>query len=161
MTSDSNCVLRKRGVFIRIWMRSRAAEVLQIIMRDLVRVGAKRRKLKPRFLWLKRERIHLDRVKEILPALLAGEEVIDPGQQRVAAEFPGIAAPFKAERFRRMHAMLARLAGKNVRATHSIENAGDFGQHVAGVAVRLLNIPRKLRAHVIDQAGSESAGQGE
>ena len=58
-----------------------------------------------------------------------------------------------------MHAVLARLAGKNVRASDAVENAGNLDQNVAGVAVGLLQIARELGAKMADQARREAAGK--
>ena len=49
MVGDADRVLRERGIFVGIRMRGGAAEILQIVVRDLVRVGAQRRELESGF----------------------------------------------------------------------------------------------------------------
>ena len=113
----------------------------------------------PASIGFKRERIHLDGIKKIFAALLAGKEIVNPREQPVAAELPGIARAFQANGFRQVQAMLAGLARQQVRASHAVEDRRNLDQHVAGIAVRLLQVARKLSAEVADPARRETAGQ--
>src|SRR5215471_13132425 len=80
-------VLRKRGVFVRVRMGSGAAEILHIIVRHLMSVGAKWRKAHAGFHGLERVGIDLDRIKKIFAALLVRKEVEDLGEQRIPSNF--------------------------------------------------------------------------
>src|SRR5258708_39159098 len=91
MIGDANGVLGEGGVVVGIRMRCGTAKILQIVMRDFVGVGAKRAERKSGFHWSESEGIDIDGIKEIFAALLAGKEVVDPGEKRVAAEFEGVA----------------------------------------------------------------------
>ena len=63
------------------------------------------------------------------------KEVVDPGEKRVAAEFEGMTAGIEAESLGEMEAVLASGAGKQVRASDSVHDRGDFGESVGGVGV--------------------------
>ena len=73
------------------------AKILDVILGDVVGIGAKRGQQQSGFLRLEGEWIHFDEVEDVLSAGLGGEIVVDPGEQGVAAELPGIAATFEAD----------------------------------------------------------------
>ena len=73
----ANGVLRKGGVLIGVRMRGGAAEILEIVVRDLMRVGAKGAKLQSALPGFECERVDLDGIEKVFTTLLAGEEVID------------------------------------------------------------------------------------
>jgi hypothetical protein len=60
-----------------------------------------------------------------------------------------------------MQAMLAGLAREEVGASYTVENVGDFDQHVAGIAVGLLAVAGELGAEVADPPRGKARGQGE
>src|SRR5205823_8462377 len=91
MIVNANCVLRKSRVLVRVRMRDGGTEALKIIVWHLVRVSPQRRKFQAAFHRLKGERIHFDWVENVLPAEQRWKVVVDPCEQRVAAEFPGVA----------------------------------------------------------------------
>lgn len=101
----------------------------------------------------------LIRVEEVFAALLAGEEIVDPGEQSVTSELPGIAAAFQAHSLSEVQAMLEGLAREKVGASHAVEDVGNLYQHVAGIAVGLLAIAGELGAEMADPARGESGGQ--
>src|SRR5579863_8937940 len=117
-----------------------------------MRISAQRRQLQSRLHRLECKRVDLDRIEEIFAALLAREEVVDPGKKRVSAEFQVIASAIDADAFSQVSPMLARLARKQVRPPYAIEDVGNFDQHIAGVAVRLLLIARELCPQVADHS---------
>src|SRR5271163_2786830 len=112
MIGGANGVLREGSVVVAVGIRGRRAETLQIIFRDGVGISAERSKRQPRFHGFECKRIDLDNVEQIFAALLAGEIVIDPRDERVAAELEGVAAGIEAESFGELAAMFARGAGK-------------------------------------------------
>ena len=94
-------------------MGRRRTETLQIIMRHLVRIGPQRREFQSGFHGLEGEWIYLDGIENVFSAAERRKEVVDPGQQRIAAELPGISFPLHTERLFQMQAVLAGLPGKN------------------------------------------------
>src|SRR5205823_3482527 len=99
-------------------MGCRAAKVLQIVMRYLMRVGPQRSELHSALSGLKGEGIHFERIEEILSTLPAGKEVVDGGEQRIPSEFYGVALPFKADGLGEVQAMLPGLTRQQVRTAH-------------------------------------------
>src|SRR5436309_13255777 len=110
MIVNANCVLRKSRVLVRVRMRDGGTEALKIIVWHLVRVSTQRRKFQSAFNRLKGERIHFDWVENVLPAEPRWKVVVDPCEQRVAAESPAVALPLQTNGFRKVAAVLARLA---------------------------------------------------
>src|ERR1700758_3497372 len=98
MVGDANGVLCKGRIVVAIGTRDRAAETLQIIMRHFVGIGPQRSEFHSGFLRFEREGIDLERIKEVLTTLLAGKIIVEPGEQRIDAKLPRIAAGIKAER---------------------------------------------------------------
>ncbi len=70
----------------------------------------------------------LMRIEEIFAALLAGEEIVDPCDQGIAAELEGMAAGIEAESFGKLGAVFARGAGELVGASDAVDDVGDFDQ---------------------------------
>src|SRR5271157_4399455 len=112
MIGDANSVLRESGVVVAVGMRGICAEALQIIFRDSVGVGTERSQREPGFHGLEGEGIDLDNVEEILAALLAGVKIINPGDERVAAELERMAAGIEAQCLGKLGAVFARGAGE-------------------------------------------------
>jgi len=69
--------LRKGGVFIGVRVRCGAAEILEIVVRDLMRIGAKGGKLQSALPGFECERVDLEGIEKVFATLLVGEEVID------------------------------------------------------------------------------------
>ena len=151
VVGDADGVLRESGVLISVGMRSGAAEVLQIVVRDFVGVRAQGAQRESGFHGLEGEGIDLDGIEKIFAALLAGEKIVDPSEEAVAAELPCIAAAFVADRFGEVQAMLAGLAGKKVGASYAVEDVKNFNQHVVSV-VGLLKVAGELGAEMADPA---------
>ena len=164
MIGNANCVLGKGGVVIAVGIRGGRTEVLHIVLRVGVGVGTKGRERKSGFLRLESEGIHFDLVEEVFAALLAGEEIVNPGDEGVAAEFEGVAAGIEAESFGKLGAVFASGAGEQVRAANAVDNVGNLDKRVTGVGIGLAKIPRELGAEMADeprgQAGSERGGTG-
>jgi hypothetical protein len=57
-----------------------------------------------------------DGIEKILAALPAGEEVVDPGEQAISTEFPGVARSLKTDGLGHMQSVLARLARQDIRS---------------------------------------------
>ena len=79
MIGDADCILREGSIVVGIGMRGGLAKILKIVLGDLVGIGAEGRERKSGFHRCEGEGIHLDRIEEILTALPAGEEIVDPG----------------------------------------------------------------------------------
>jgi len=158
VVGDADGVLREGGVFVGVGIGGRAAEVLQVVVRDFVSVGAQRRECESGFHRLEGEGIDLDGIEKIFAALLAGEEIVDRGEEAVAAELPAIAAAFEADGFGEVQAVFASLARKQVGASDAVEDVRNLDQDVAGVAVGLLEIVGELGAEMADPAGREAGG---
>ena len=124
-------------------------------------VGAERSEFESGFHGLEGEGIDFDGIEEEFAALLAGEEIVNPGEETVAAELPGMATAFEADGFGEMQAMLAGLAGKHTGASDAVEDGGNFDEHVAGVAERLLLVAGELSAEMADPARGEARGERE
>src|SRR5882724_206683 len=159
MVGNSDRVLGESGIFIGVGIRGGAAEVLQIVVRDFVSVGAQRRELEPRFHRLKRKRIYLERIEEIFAALLARKKIVDLGEQAITAELPGIARTVVTESFGQMQAVLARLPRQQVGAPNAVHDGWNLDQHVAGVGVGLLPVARELGAEMADPTLRETGRQ--
>src|SRR5258708_31079574 len=101
-------------------MRCGAAEILQVVVRHLMGVGAQRGELKSSLHGLKSEGIHFDWIEEIFAVLLAGEKIVDPSNESIAAELPGVAVAFDAHRFGWRQGVVAQRGGAEVRT----DNAG-------------------------------------
>src|SRR5678809_790815 len=104
-------------------------------MRDFVGIGAQRRELQSGLSWLECEWVNLDRIEEVFAALLAGEEVINPGEKPVSTKLPGVTRSLHAESLCQVQPVLAGLAWKDVRAADPVEYGRDLYQHVAAVAL--------------------------
>src|SRR5579863_1870603 len=107
-------------------MGDRIAEVLNVVVRNLVSISAQRRELQPGFHRLKGERVDFDGIKKILSALLAREEIVNPGAQRIAAKLPGMAAAIEADGSRQMQAVFPSGAREQVGAADAIDDVRDF-----------------------------------
>src|ERR1700740_360797 len=103
-------------------MRSSLAEILQIVFRNFVGIGAERRERESAFLGREGEGIHLDGIEKIFTALLAGEEIVDPGDKGIAAELEGVAAGIEAESFGDVQAVLTGSARQYVRAADGVDD---------------------------------------
>src|SRR5438552_2613345 len=103
-------------------MSNRCAKALQIVMRHLVRIGAQRREFQAAFHGFEGERVHLYRIEDIFTTECRREEVVNPGEQRVAAEFPGVALAIETDGFSEMRAMLAGLTRQDGRSAEPIND---------------------------------------
>src|SRR5271167_1322732 len=99
MIGDANRILGEGSVVVAIGIGGRWAEALEVVFRDGVGVGAQRSERESTFLRLEGEGIDLDGIEDIFAALLAGEEIVDPGDENVAAKLEGMAAGIEAEGF--------------------------------------------------------------
>ena len=138
---DTNRVLHEGRVLVGVRMRYRRAEILDVVTRHLVGVGAQGRQFQPIAHGFESPRIDRNRVVVILAAEHRREEVVNPGEQRVAAELPGVAALFETQRVGKMKTMFPRLPRKNSRATHAIEHVRDVRPDIGRVGARGLQIP--------------------
>ena len=111
-----------------------------------MRVGAQRSKCHARVHGFEGPGIDLDVVEVELAAEHRWEGIVGPGEQGVAAEFPGVAPGFKAQRVGEVKAVLARVARENRRAANAIQDVIETRARGGGVGERLLQIPGKLGA---------------
>src|SRR5579863_8181989 len=100
-----------------------------------MRIGTERSQRKTRFLWFEAERIHFNNIEKIFAALLAGEKVVDPCDESVAAELEGMPASVEAESLGQLGAMFTRGAGKLIGATDAIDDISHFNECAVGVGV--------------------------
>src|ERR1700730_13970434 len=135
MIGYADGVLREGGIVVAVGIGKSRPEVLQVIVRNRVGVGAEGSERKSGLLRLEGERIHLDDVEKIFAILLAGIVIVNPGDERVAPELEGVAAGIEAESLGKLAAVFARGPGEQVGAPDTVENVGDFDERVAGVGV--------------------------
>src|SRR3954469_7193362 len=91
MVTDSHGVLKKERVFVGVRARSSFPEILNIVARDLMRVGAKRREWKSADLGHEGKWIDFDVGIDIFAAEKAGKKVVVASEADVAAELDGVA----------------------------------------------------------------------
>src|SRR5437867_1484359 len=138
MIVNANCVLRKSGILVCVRMRDGRTEALKIIVWHLVRVSTQRRKFQAAFDRLKSKRVHFDWVENVLPAEQRWKVVVNPREQRVAAEFPGVALAVEANRLREVGTMLTGLPRQDGRAAKAIDNRRNTRDRIGRVADRVL-----------------------
>jgi len=68
VVGDTDVVLGEAGVFVTVRICHGRAETLKVVMRDLMRVSPQRREFQSGLLGFEGERVHLDRVENVLPA---------------------------------------------------------------------------------------------
>src|SRR5580698_5139895 len=119
-------------------------------------VGPERSQRESSFLRFEGEGIDLDFVEEIFAALLAREEVIDPCNEGVAAEFEGMAAGIEAESFGELGTVFAGGAREQVGAPDTVDDVRNLNERVGGVGIGLPEIAGELRAEMADEARSEA-----
>jgi len=156
MVGDANGVLGEGGVVVAVGVGGGRAEVLQVIVRDGVGVGAERSERESGFHGFESKGIDLDDIEETFAALLAGEEVVDPGDEGVAAEFEGMAAGVESEGFGKLGAVFASGAGELIGASGAIDDVGNLDGRVVGVGVGLAEITGELGAEMADEARGEA-----
>ena len=156
MIGDADGVLREGGVVVAVGIGGIGAEVLQIVVRDGVGVGAERGEREPGFHGFEGEGIHFDGIEEIFAALLAGEIIVEPGDEGVAAELEGMAAGIEAESFGKLGAVFARGAGEQVGASDAVDDVGDLDERVVGVGVGLAQVAGELGAEMADETRGEA-----
>ena len=156
MIGDANGVLGEGGVVVGVGMGGGLAEILQIVFRHFVGIGAERGERESAFLGCEGEGIHFDGIEKIFAALLAGEEIVDPGEEGVSAELESVAAGVEAEGLGEVQAMFAGGAGENVGAADGIDDGGNFDEGVGGVGERLLQVAGELGSQVADEARGEA-----
>ena len=88
--------------------------------------------------------------------MLAGKEIVDPGDEGVAAELEGVAAGIEAEGFGKLGTVFARGAGEQIGASNAVDDVGDFDESVAGVGIGLAKIAGELRAQMADEARGDA-----
>ena len=152
MIGDTDGVLSEGGVVVGVGMGGGLAKTLEIVFGDGVRIGAEGAERKSGFHRFESEGIDFDGIEEVLATLLAGEEVVDPGEKRVAAELEGMAAGIEAESFGKVEAVLASGAGEQVGTADGVHDGGDLDEGVGGVGVGLLQVAGELGTEVADQA---------
>src|SRR5437879_4243620 len=107
MAARANRVLEEERKFIRVGARCRLPEVLNVIARDLVRVGAQRRERQSPDLRDESEGVHLDVVIDVFAAKEAGKVIIGAREAHIAAELDGVQARRKAQSVGDIEAVLA------------------------------------------------------
>ena len=91
-------------------------------------VGAQGREFQTGFRRLEGERIYLDGIEQVLSAAERGKEVVDPGEQHIAAKLPGVSFAFHTRGLGQMQPVRPGLAGKNRCASEALDNAENFRQ---------------------------------
>ena len=113
-------------------------------MWDRMRVSPQGREFQARLHGLEGERAHLDGIKNVLAARQGRKEVVDPGEQGIATELPGMPFALHTDGFSQMQAVLAGLARQNGGAAKAINDAGNSGERGGCVAARgCRSIPRR------------------
>src|SRR5580698_6574762 len=156
MVCGANGVLREGSVVVAVGIGRRRTETLQIIFRDGVSISAKRRERQPRFHGFEGERIDLNDVEQIFAALLTGEVVVDPRNQRVTAELERMAAGIEAESLGKLAAVFARGARKLIGASDAVDDVGNLDQGVGGIGEGLAQVARELDAEMADNPRGEA-----
>ena len=159
MAGGADCILQKPGVFVGVGMARLIPKILNVIFWHIVRIGAQRRQQQARLLRFEGERVHFNQIENVLPAGLRREIVINPAEQSVAADLPGIAFAFEADSFGDLQPVLASLPRQNVGTSKAVNDASHLGQRVGGVGTRLLQIVRELGAQMADQPPGKCAVQ--
>jgi len=126
MIGHPDRILQECGIVVAVGMRNCIAKILNVIMRNLMRVGAQRRELKPSLHRLERKGIDFDGIKKIFPALLRREKIVSPGAKRISAEFPGVAAAVETDGFCEMQAMLSRGPRQQVGPSDAVDDVRDL-----------------------------------
>src|SRR5580700_808015 len=160
MIGGANRVLREGRVVVAVGIGGGRTETLQIVFRDRVSVSAERRERQTRFHGFEGEGVDLDYVEQIFAALLAGEVIVDPCDERVAAELERMAAGIEAESFGKLAAMFASGTRKLIGTSNAVDDVGNLDQRVGGIGIGLAQVARELGAEMADnprgQARDES-----
>src|SRR5437763_2964891 len=119
-------------------MSSVTSEILNVVTRGAMGIGAERSGFHAAEHGLEGEGIHLDVVEDVLSAGERGEVVLDPGEQGIAAEFPGVTPALQADGFGEVEAMFASLARQEGGAAKAVDDAGDASQGQIRIAGGLL-----------------------
>src|SRR4051812_35257157 len=107
MIAYADRILHEPGILLRIGMRSRIAEILDVKARDLMSIGPQRAQFQPSDrLRHERERIDADLIEDIFAAECLREEVRNAGQGNVSTKLQRMSFPFAAERLRNVDAAL-------------------------------------------------------
>ena len=150
MIGDADGVLGEGGVVVAVGVGGICAEVLQVVFRHGVGVGAERGEWEPGFHGREGEGIDFDGIEDIFTALLAGEEIVDPGDEEVASELERITTRIEAEGFGKLGAVLASGPGEQVGASYAVDDIGNFDEGVVGVGVGLAEVAGELSAQMAD-----------
>jgi len=129
-------------------MRLGRAEILDVVAGHLVGVSAQRRNFHTGEHGFERRRVHLDVPEDVFAAEQGWKEVVDRGEESIAAKLPGMAMALETERFRHVQAMFAGTARQDGRPAKAVGNVGDLGQRIARIAARFLEVARKLRSQM-------------
>jgi len=152
MVGDPDGVLSEGGVVVAVGVGGGGAEVLQIVVRHRVGVGAEWRQRQSGFLRFEGEGVDFDFVEKVFTALLAGEEIVDRSNEGVAAEFEGVVAGIEAEGFGELGAVFAGGARELIGASDAIDDVGNFDEGAVGVGVGLAQVAGELGAKMADEA---------
>ena len=153
---DADGVLGEGGVVVAVGTGGIGAEALEIVVGDGVGVGAERGEWEPGFHGFKSERIHFDGIEDIFAALLAGEIIVKPGEEGIAAELEGMAAGIETQSFGKLGAVFASGAGEQVGAADAVDDVGDLDEGVGGVGEGLAEVAGELGAEVADETRGEA-----
>lgn len=141
MIGHPDGVLRESSIVVAVGVRERGPETLQIVFRDRVRISTEWRERQSTFHRFEGKRIDLDNVEEILAALLTGKVIVDPCDERIAAELERVPAGIEAESFGKLAAALARGARKLIGASNAVDDV----RNLTSVSVVLVKDRRRSR----------------
>src|SRR3569832_515017 len=104
-------------------MRYCAPEILDVIPRRRMRIGAQWRYLHSVELRGKTPGIDANVIEDVLPTGQRGKEVVDPGFQQVPAKLEIMPAILRSQDLGQVQAVLPRLAGQDRGASESVDHA--------------------------------------
>lgn len=156
MIGDADGVLCESGIVVAVGVRSGLAEILQIVVRDGVGVGAERREREPGFLRFKGEGIDFNFIEKIFAALLAGKEIIDPRDESVSTKFKGVAAGIKTKSLCKLGAVFAGRTRKQIGTTDTVDDVSHFDERVVGVGIGLAQVAGELGAKMADETWGQA-----
>jgi hypothetical protein len=88
-----------------------------------VGIGAQRGEFQSAFLGDEGEGVDFDLVEDVFAAGERWKEIVDLGEERVAAEFPRIPASLEIQRLRQVKAAFVGAPGQNGRPSKTFDNA--------------------------------------
>src|SRR5579872_2027788 len=114
MIGGADRILQKSGILVGVGMARLRTEILNVIFWNVVGIRTQWRQQQPPLLWFESEGVHFNGIENVFSARLRREIVIDPGEQGVAAKFPGVALAFQADGVGNMQTMLACLTRQDI-----------------------------------------------